>query len=71
VIRSHAPRSAVEIIAAKSLRQSGATARNSREHKRSNDRSTAFNGGDSIQHKVDALLPYAPMAPVQLSKTRS
>ena len=46
------------------------TARNSREHRRSNDRSTASNGGDSIQHEVDALFPYAPMRTSSIVKNK-
>ena len=53
-----------------SWRQSGATARNSREHQRSNDRSTAFTGGDSMQQSGRAASLRAD-AKSSIVKTRS
>jgi len=44
-----------ESIRHRDHRRNDGVARNSREHRRRSERSTLFNGDDSIQHKVDAL----------------
>jgi hypothetical protein len=51
-MHQHTRRSAIEIIGGNDWNKSARTVRNSREHRRHNNRCTAFNGGDSIQHHM-------------------